>query len=109
GAACQGQGHETAFAQVAADALGVPLDWVTGVGGGTAGIPLGAGTCGRRGAPCATGRAGDAGSPIQVACERVRDKLAAAAASLLEAGPADVEIADGMGGVRGSPAPRLSL
>jgi len=29
GAINSGQGHETSFAQVAADALGVPLDWVT--------------------------------------------------------------------------------
>src|SRR5439155_125900 len=33
GAVCSGQGHETSFAQVAADALGVPLDWVTVTGG----------------------------------------------------------------------------
>jgi len=37
GAVCSGQGHETSFAQVAADALGVPLDWVTVTGGDTAG------------------------------------------------------------------------
>jgi carbon-monoxide dehydrogenase large subunit len=102
GAACQGQGHETAFAQVAADALGVPLDWVTVVGGDTAAIPLGVGTFASRSAV-------NAGSSIQVACERVRDKLAAAAGALLEAAPADVEIVDGMAGVRGSPAPRLPL
>jgi carbon-monoxide dehydrogenase large subunit len=102
GAACQGQGHETAFAQVAADALGVPLDWVTIVGGDTAAIPLGVGTFASRSAV-------NAGSSIQVACERVRDKLAAAAAALLEAAPADVEISDGMAGVRGSPAARVPL
>jgi carbon-monoxide dehydrogenase large subunit len=39
GAASQGQGHETAFAQLAADALGIPLDWVTVVGGDTARAP----------------------------------------------------------------------
>src|SRR5437762_3549344 len=41
GAVCSGQGHETSFAQVAADALGVPLDWVTVTGGDTAGVPFG--------------------------------------------------------------------
>src|SRR3989442_2752766 len=35
GAINSGQGHETSFAQIAADALGVPLDWVTVIGGGT--------------------------------------------------------------------------
>src|SRR5438105_8887691 len=44
GAVCSGQGHETSFAQVAADALGVPLDWVTVTGGDTAGVPFGIGT-----------------------------------------------------------------
>ena len=39
----------------------------------------------------------------------MRDKLAAAAAALLEAAPADVEIADGMVGVRGAPAARVPL
>src|SRR5207247_5764604 len=50
GAVCSGQGHETSFAQVAADALGVPLDWVTVTGGDTAGGPVGLRTFpGRRG------------------------------------------------------------
>src|SRR5438132_1121174 len=40
GAVCSGQGHETSFAQVAADALGVPLDWVTVTGGDTAAVKL---------------------------------------------------------------------
>src|SRR5207248_380108 len=38
GAVNSGQGHETSFAQVAADALGVPLDWITVVGGDTAAV-----------------------------------------------------------------------
>src|SRR5439155_1273971 len=44
GAVNSGQGHETSFAQVAADALGVPLDWVTVTGGDTAAVPFGVGT-----------------------------------------------------------------
>ena len=40
GAASQGQGHETSFAQIAADALGIPLDWVTVIGGDTAADPV---------------------------------------------------------------------
>src|SRR6266852_4804388 len=43
GACCQGQGHETSFAQIAADALGIPLESVTIVGGDTAAIPFGVG------------------------------------------------------------------
>jgi carbon-monoxide dehydrogenase large subunit len=102
GAASQGQGHETSFAQVAADALGVPLDWVTVIGGDTAAIPFGVGTFASRSAV-------NAGTSIHAAALAVRDKLAAAAAALLEAAPADVVIADGIASVRGVPASRLPL
>src|SRR5213592_792067 len=50
GAVNSGQGHETSFAQVAADALGVPLDWVTVSGGDTAAVPFGIGTFASRSA-----------------------------------------------------------
>ena len=50
GAVQPGQGHETSFAQIAADALGIPLDWVTVVGGDTAAIPFGVGTFASRSA-----------------------------------------------------------
>jgi len=102
GAASQGQGHETSFAQVAADALGIPLDWVTVVGGDTAAIPFGVGTFASRSAV-------NAGSSIHVAATRVREKLAAAAAALLEAAPADIEIGDGVASVRGVPGAALPL
>ena len=88
GACSPGQGHETTFAQIAADALGVPLDWVTVVGGDTAAMPFGVGTFASRSAVTA-------GSSIRVAAGRVREKLVAAAAALLEAAPADLEIEDG--------------
>src|SRR5581483_2613037 len=102
GACSQGQGHETSFAQVAADALGIPLEWVTVVGGDTAAIPFGVGTFASRSAV-------NAGSSIHVAAGRVREKVVAAAAALLEAAPADVEIVDGVVSVRGAPASRLPL
>jgi aerobic carbon-monoxide dehydrogenase large subunit len=102
GACCQGQGHETSFAQIAADALGVPLDWVTVVGGDTAAIPFGVGTFASRSAV-------NAGSSIHVAAGRVRDKIAEAAGELLEASPADIEIADGTVSVRGVPATAIPL
>ena len=71
GACCQGQGHETSFAQIAADALGIPLDWVTVVGGDTAAIPFGVGHLRQ------PRSAVNAGSSIHVASGRVRDKLVA--------------------------------
>ena len=102
GACCQGQGHETSFAQIAADGLGIPLDWVTVVGGDTAAIPFGVGTFASRSAV-------NAGSSIHVAAGRVRDKLAEAAGALLEAAAADIEIADGTVSVRGVPSSAIPL
>src|SRR5262249_30867530 len=102
GACCQGQGHETTLAQIAADALGLPLDWVTVVGGDPAAIPFGIGTFASRSAV-------NAGSSVLVAARRVRDKLAEAAALLLEAATPDVEIADGVAFVRGTPTSRVPL
>ncbi len=102
GAASQGQGHETSFAQVAADALGIPLERVTVVGGDTAAIPFGIGTFASRSAV-------NAGSSIHVAALKVRDKLRAAAAALLEAAPEDIEISDGVASVRGTPGSAVPL
>ena len=102
GACCQGQGHETSFAQIAADALGIPLDAVTIVGGDTAAIPFGVGTFASRSAV-------NAGSSIHEGSGRVKDKLVAAAAALLEAAPADVEVTDGMVTVRGAPASAIPI
>src|SRR3989454_1152720 len=102
GAINSGQGHETSFAQIAADALGVPLEWVTVVGGDTAAVPFGVGTFASRSAVTA-------GSSIADACREVRTKLVRAAAVLLEAGPDDIEIDDGRGFVRGSPDSAVDL
>ncbi len=102
GAASQGQGHETSFAQVAADALGIPLDWVTVVGGDSAAIPFGVGTFASRSAV-------NAGSSIHVAALKVKEKLVAAAAALLEAAPGDIEIDEGVASVRGAPGSAVPL
>src|SRR6266850_1835399 len=102
GAVSSGQGHETSFAQIAADALGVPLDWVTVVGGDTAAVPFGVGTFASRSAVTA-------GSSIADACREVRTKLKRAAAVLLEAGPDDIEIDDGRAFVKGSPSSAVDL
>ncbi len=102
GACSQGQGHETSFAQIAADALGIPIESVTIVGGDTAAIPFGVGTFASRSAV-------NAGSSIHEASGRVKDKLVAAAAALLEAAPADVLVADGMVTVRGAPASAIPV
>jgi len=102
GAINSGQGHETSFAQIAADALGVPLDWVTVIGGDTAAVPFGVGTFASRSAVTA-------GNSIADACREVRTKLARAAAALLEAGPGDIEIEDGRVFVKGAPGSAVDI
>jgi carbon-monoxide dehydrogenase large subunit len=102
GAVNSGQGHETSFAQIAADTLGVPLEHVTVVGGDTATVPFGIGTFASRSAVTA-------GTSIADACRTVRDKLVNAAATLLEAAPADIDIEAGRVFVRGTPGSALPL
>jgi carbon-monoxide dehydrogenase large subunit len=102
GACSQGQGHETSFAQIAADVLGVPLDWVTVIGGDTDRIPFGIGTFASRSAVLA-------GNAIATASRRVRERVVRAAARLLEARPDDLEIEDGQVLVRGVPSSAVSL
>jgi carbon-monoxide dehydrogenase large subunit len=102
GAINSGQGHETSFAQIAADALGVPLDWVTVIGGDTAAVPFGVGTFASRSAVTA-------GNSIADACREVRNKLMRAAATLLEAAADDIEIEDGRVFVKGSPSSAVDL
>jgi carbon-monoxide dehydrogenase large subunit len=95
-AVSQGQGHATAFSQLAADALGVPRETVTVVAGDTDRCPFGSGTFASRGAA-------GVGGAILLAARTVRDKAVRIAASLLEADPKDVEAADGRFRVRGVP------
>jgi len=97
----QGQGHATAFAQLAADALGVRVEDVS-VRSGDTSQAWGMGTWGSRGAIIGAGT-------ILRAAEPVRRKLELTAAHLLEASAGDIELADGYAYVAGSPAHRLSL
>jgi carbon-monoxide dehydrogenase large subunit len=102
GACSQGQGHETTFAQIATDALGVPLDWVSVVEGDTLVLPVGVGTYASRGAVTA-------GNAVAQAAEVVREKVLAAAAELLETAPSDLVLEEGVVSVRGLPRRRLTL
>ena len=83
-----GQGHETTFAQLVAEKLGVSTDNVEVVHGDTDRIPFGMGTYGSRSA--AVG-----GSAIVKALDKIIDKGKKIAAHLLEASPGDVEFVDG--------------
>ena len=102
GACSQGQGHETTFAQIAADALGVALDDVTVVGGDTRELAAGVGTFASRSLVVA-------GNAVAGAAQDVRRKVVRAAASLLEAAEPDLEVEEGRVFVRGSPARGLTL
>jgi carbon-monoxide dehydrogenase large subunit len=96
GAPPQGQGYQTAFAQIAADVVGVRLEDVDVVTGDTGAIPYGVGSFASR----VTATAGPA---IAQAGAALRDKVLAVAAHMLEAAPADLEIAGGAVRVRGLP------
>jgi carbon-monoxide dehydrogenase large subunit len=96
GSHSHGQGHETTFAQLAADELQLPFEDVEIVHGDTASVPFGMGTYGSRSA--AVG-----GASIHSAIEKVKDKGKKIAAHLLEASEADLEYADGKFSVKGSP------
>jgi carbon-monoxide dehydrogenase large subunit len=96
GMAPQGQGHQTVFAQIAADELGVHPDDVRVVQGDTGNTPYAmAGAIGSRGATLG-------GAAVIGASRKVRDKLERMAAYMLEAGPEDIELRDGTASVRGS-------
>jgi carbon-monoxide dehydrogenase large subunit len=102
GAVNSGQGHETSFAQICADTLGIPFEHVTVVGGDTAAVPVGVGTFASRSGVTA-------GNSIADAANAVRAKVVTAAAALLEAAEADIEIEDGRVFVRGAPATAVPL
>ncbi len=102
GACSQGQGHETTFAQIAADVLGVDLDDITVIGGDTRELAAGVGTFASRSIVVA-------GNAVARAAQEVREKLVRAAATLLEAAEADLDVADGEVFVRGMPTHGLPL
>jgi len=102
GACPQGQGMETIFAQIVADAWKVaPEDVVVSLAD-TAAIPMGFGTVASRSTVTAS-------AAIHHASERVREKAFAVAANLLECAPADLELCDGGVGVVGVPGAAVSL
>ena len=95
GSHSHGQGHETTFAQVVADRLGIPMDDVDIVHGDTWKILLGMGTYGSR--SIAVG-----GTAIVKAVDKIVAKGKKIAAHLLEASDADIEFKDGIFRVAGT-------
>lgn len=96
GSHSHGQGHETTFAQVVADELGVPIEDVEIVHGDTGMMPFGWGTYGSR-----SGAVG--ASAVYMSLQKIKEKAKRIAAHLLEAAPEDMEFAAGKFWVKGSP------
>src|SRR5438477_202444 len=102
GAAPQGQGMETIFAQIVADLWKVKPEDVVLSFADTASIAIGFGTMASRSTVTA-------GAAMHQASAKLRDKVFAIAANLLECSPADLELREGGVGVGGVPGATLSL
>jgi carbon-monoxide dehydrogenase large subunit len=102
GTSPHGQGHETSWSQIAADAFGVDVDDVEVLHGDTAVSPYGRDTYGSR--SLAVG-----GVALSLACEKVIDKAKKLAAHMLEAAEDDIEFEGGRFSVAGSPDQSLTI
>ena len=88
GSQSTGQGHETTFAQLVNESLGVDIDNVDVIHGDTGKIPFGMGTYGSRSLVVG-------GMALMAALEKIKTKSRKIAAHLLEASDEDVEFVDG--------------
>jgi aerobic carbon-monoxide dehydrogenase large subunit len=97
GVKSQGQGHETTFAQIVAEELGIPASDVEVQEGDTDNTPYGLGTYASRSTPVG-------GAATAMVSRKLRDKAKKIAAHLLEASEADIEFDHGKFFVRGAPS-----
>jgi carbon-monoxide dehydrogenase large subunit len=102
GSSSHGQGHETSFAQVVADTLGVPFETIRIVHGDTSETPTGGGTGGSRSLVVG-------GSALKASSDGVIKQAIDLAAGMLEASVEDLRYLDGGVEVVGVPDRRLSL
>ena len=102
GATPHGQGHETAWSMIVADRLGVDPDDVEVLHSDTAISPLGLDTYGSRSLSVG-------GTAIWMATERVVEKASQIAAHMLEANAEDLELANGVFNVKGTPGAEVPL
>ena len=96
GTKSQGQGHETTYAQILAEELGISVDDITAEEGDTDTAPYGLGTYASRSTPTA-------GAAASMAARKIRDKGQKIAAHLLEVSPDDLEWKDYKFQVKGVP------
>ncbi len=97
GTKSQGQGHETTYAQILAQELGIPVADITVEEGDTDTAPYGLGTYASRSTPTA-------GAAAAMAARKIRDKARKIAAHLLEAAPEDLVWEPGRFSVKGLPS-----
>jgi len=95
GSHSHGQSHETTFAQIVSDKLGIPMDQIEVVHGDTSQVPFGMGTYGSRSLPVG-------GSAIMKAADKIIAKGKTIAAHLMEASEADIVFEDGTFKVAGT-------
>ncbi|TFD78048.1 carbon-monoxide dehydrogenase large subunit [Cryobacterium sp. Sr8] len=93
----QGQGHETTFAQIVAEELGIPPEDIDVVHGDTDQTPFGLGTYGSRSTPVS-------GAAVALVARKVREKAKFIAAAMLETRPEDLEWEKGRWFVKGDPS-----
>jgi carbon-monoxide dehydrogenase large subunit len=98
----QGQGHETTFAQIVAEQLGIPPADIDVVHGDTDRTPFGLGTYGSRSTPVS-------GAAAALVSRAVRDKAKLIAAGMLEVSVADLEWAKGSFRVKGVPGAAVTI
>jgi carbon-monoxide dehydrogenase large subunit len=96
GVQTQGQGHETTFAQIVAEELGLPVENIAVEHGDTDTAPYGLGTYASRSTPTA-------GAATAMAARKIREKAKLLAAHLLEASPDDIEWVNYQFQVKGAP------
>ncbi|MER5799984.1 aerobic carbon-monoxide dehydrogenase large subunit [Streptomyces mirabilis] len=92
----QGQGHETTFAQIVAEELGIPPEDVDVVHGDTDQTPFGLGTYGSRSTPVS-------GAAAAMVARKVRERAKIVASAMLEVSPDDLEWEKGRWYVTGDP------
>ena len=102
GVKTQGQGHETTFAQIVAEELGLPVSDIKVMEGDTDNTPYGLGTYGSRSTPVA-------GAATAVVARKLREKARRIAAHLLEAAEDDLEWEPGKFSVKGSPDQSVTI
>ena len=95
GSQSTGQGHDTSYAQLVADHLGVPPERVRTIQGDTDRIASGVGTGGSSSIPCG-------GASVAGAATKLAETLKTLAADVLEASARDLELADGAVRVAGT-------